>query len=354
MANVGTAAAGKTLIGTGSGASPTFASIGTNSALSTHGLVLAQGNSPFISLTPSATVGLALTSNGVGADPSYNILSVSGGGTGNNSFTAYSVITAGTTSTGAFQAASTGLSTANSVFISNGASALPSFVTLSSLGAFTSLVGTQVFVATGTYIPTTGMKFCIVEAVGGGGGGAGCPLTGATAVAAGGGGGGGGYARKVFTAAAIGTSQTVTIGGGGAGGTGNAAGSSGGDTTLGILLTGSGAAGGGNAGASIITSVGGGVGGVSSSGNLNGTGGSGGSSFGHYLATGSAISSGCGGISIFGTGGTSQAGTGAVSNNGNAGAGYGGGGGGAANTESQSAKNGGAGSGGIIVVTEFC
>jgi hypothetical protein len=41
----------------------------------------------------------------------------------------------------------------------------------STTGAFTSTV-TQVFTASGTYTPTSGMKFCIIEVCGAGGGGA--------------------------------------------------------------------------------------------------------------------------------------------------------------------------------------
>lgn len=47
MANVGTAVSGKTLIGAGIGASPTYADIGTNSGLTANGLVISQGNNPF-------------------------------------------------------------------------------------------------------------------------------------------------------------------------------------------------------------------------------------------------------------------------------------------------------------------
>ena len=49
------------------------------------------------------------------------------GGTGVASVTAYAPICAGTTTTGAFQAANTGQSTVGFVWTSNGASALPSF-----------------------------------------------------------------------------------------------------------------------------------------------------------------------------------------------------------------------------------
>lgn len=70
MANVGTAAAGKTLIGAGNGVSPTFASIGTNSGLAIHGVVLSQNNSAFTAAGPAA-VGTVLMSNGAGVDPSF-------------------------------------------------------------------------------------------------------------------------------------------------------------------------------------------------------------------------------------------------------------------------------------------
>lgn len=70
MANVGTAAAGKTLIGSGQGASPTFASIGTNSGLTSHGVLLGEGNNPFAA-TAVGTLGQVLVSNGPGADPSF-------------------------------------------------------------------------------------------------------------------------------------------------------------------------------------------------------------------------------------------------------------------------------------------
>lgn len=53
-------------------------------------------------------------------------VTVPSGGTGNTTFTAYSLICAGTTATGAFQNVS-GLGTANQVLVSNGAGALPSW-----------------------------------------------------------------------------------------------------------------------------------------------------------------------------------------------------------------------------------
>lgn len=70
MANVGSGTSGKTLIGAGNGASPTFASIGTNSGLTQHGVVVARGSSAFVAVSPGST-GQVLTSNGAGSDPSF-------------------------------------------------------------------------------------------------------------------------------------------------------------------------------------------------------------------------------------------------------------------------------------------
>lgn len=64
-------------------------------------------------------------------------LSVANGGTGNTTFTAYSVICAGTTATGAFQNVS-GLGSSGNVLTSNGPAALPTWQAVSS-GATTTL-----------------------------------------------------------------------------------------------------------------------------------------------------------------------------------------------------------------------
>ncbi len=85
MANVGTAAAGKTLIGAGNGSSPTYASIGTNSGLAAHGVVLAEGNSAFVVATPGVS-GTILMSTGVGSDPTFQ----SGGSIVGNTITGQS------------------------------------------------------------------------------------------------------------------------------------------------------------------------------------------------------------------------------------------------------------------------
>jgi hypothetical protein len=70
MANVGTALPGKTLIGAGNGASPTFANIGTNSGLTSNGVVIAGGNGAFTA-TGAGVLGQVLTSNGPGVNPTF-------------------------------------------------------------------------------------------------------------------------------------------------------------------------------------------------------------------------------------------------------------------------------------------
>ena len=78
---------------------------------------------------------------------------------------------------------------------------------------------TKIFTANGTYTPTVGMSYCIIECVGGGGGGGGASDFGSiNNVITGGGGGSGGYSRKKASAADIGVSKTVTIGAGGTAG----------------------------------------------------------------------------------------------------------------------------------------
>lgn len=78
------------------------------------------------SVAPSATSGVPLISQGSSSNPAFGTAVVAGGGTGNTTFTAYSVIAAGTTATGAFQNVS-GVGTSGQVLTSNGAAALPTW-----------------------------------------------------------------------------------------------------------------------------------------------------------------------------------------------------------------------------------
>lgn len=209
-------------------------------------------------------------------------------------------------------------------------------------------VATQVFTGSGTYTPTAGMRYCIIECLGGGGGGGGVASSGGSGAA--GGGGAGGYSRKLATAANVGTSQTVTIGAAGAvGSAGNNNGGAGGDTSVGTLCVGKGASGGGGAAASSAGAPG--AGGVAGTGDVTATG-ENGSVFGAnataYGTAAVAFVGGRGGSSRFGSG----ANGGVASVGGNA-TGYGSGGGGAASHNSSGNHAGGAATAGLVIITEF-
>lgn len=126
------ATSGVPLISQGAASNPTFGTAvvaggGTGATtLTNHGVLIGQGTSAVVAATPSATSGVPVISQGSSADPVFGTAVVAGGGTGNTTFTAYSVITAGTTSTGAFQNVS-GVGTTGQVLTSNGAGNLPTW-----------------------------------------------------------------------------------------------------------------------------------------------------------------------------------------------------------------------------------
>ncbi len=155
MANVGSGASGKTFIGAGNGASGTFASIGTNSGLTAHGLVVSQGNGAFTA-TASGSFGQVLLSNGASADPSF------------------------------------GVAPASSL--------------------------TTVFDSSGTWIKNSRTKSVQLYIWAGGGGG-GSGRKGTSASAGGGGGGSAGqFYAMLIPGSCFGAQETVVVGGGGAGG----------------------------------------------------------------------------------------------------------------------------------------
>lgn len=99
-------------------------------AVTAHYLLVGNSTSALTLLAPSATSGIPLISQGSSSDPAYGTTAVAGGGTGNTTFTAYSVITAGTTTTGAFQNVS-GVGTSGQVLTSQGAGTLPIWANVS-------------------------------------------------------------------------------------------------------------------------------------------------------------------------------------------------------------------------------
>src|SRR3954466_1089835 len=96
-------------------------------------LITSSGGVPSISSTLPTAVQTNITQLGTITVGTWNgtTIDVPYGGTGNTTFTAYSLITAGTTSTGAFQNVS-GVGTSGQILTSNGASALPSWKSISS------------------------------------------------------------------------------------------------------------------------------------------------------------------------------------------------------------------------------
>jgi hypothetical protein len=218
-------------------------------------------------------------------------------------------------------------------------------------GAGFNTIANQVFTTSGTYTPTTGMKFCSIVCLGGGGAGGGAPSTSSIEYSVSSGGGGGEYASGIFTAASIGASQAVTIGAGGTGING-ATGNVGGTTSVGALI-----------------SCFGGLGGVSyaagqdlsAPGVSGGSGGSGGdfrtpgffSESVTLVLQAPPISLG---FAQGGSGANSQLGNGGswhINGNGSNALGYGAGGGGSGNGDSMSATTGGNGSAGIVIITEY-
>lgn len=208
-------------------------------------------------------------------------------------------------------------------------------------------VATQVFTSSGTYTPTDGMLYCIVEALGGGGGGGGS-VAGGGQVGVGGGGGAGGYCIQIFTAAQIGVSKSVTVGVGGSGGSDSGtSGSSGADTLFGLLLTAN-AGTGGSADNNKATYAGAsqGVGGTGVGGYLNVTGQNGAVGWNTTVAN-VPLNSGYGANSIYGAGGI-----GGFGGDGANATGYGSGGSGGSATAG-TGHRGGNGSPGIVIVTEY-
>ncbi len=147
MANVGTAAAGKTLIATGLTSQSAFASIGTSSGLTANGVVLSQGLGAF-QATSSGSLGQVLTSNGAGSNPSFK--------TAVDLHTARFIV--GNTSNGAnystIASAITAASSGDTIFIQTGTYTenltLKAGVNLTAFGSDSSLNGSGTVIISGT------------------------------------------------------------------------------------------------------------------------------------------------------------------------------------------------------------
>ena len=209
----------------------------------------------------------------------------------------------------------------------------------------------QKFTGNGTYTPTAGMAFCLVEMVGGGGGGAGVPAATASGCCAGSGGGSGAYSRALLTAAQIGASKPVTRGvGGTAGLAGVNQGGAGGASSLGALVTAPGGTGGQSQGIpSNFLVVTGGGGGVAGTGDLALPGNDAPPAVSGVGTGGNTAAGGNGAASYFG-----GAPGGGNTNGFNAPANSGCGGSGGATVIAGNMGQGGAGGTGVVIITEFC
>jgi hypothetical protein len=270
------------------------------------------------------------------------------GGTGKASFTAYCLLTTGTTTGGAFQNCAIG--TAGQYLQNRGASTLPTFTTMTNR-----LLGFQYLTATtsSTYTPTSvAVNNILVECLGGGGGGGGVAHT-AAGVSGGGGGASGTYVRKWI--ASIGPTYTATyqVGAFGAGGTAGANnGTAGSASTWSdgtVSLSAGGGLGGSGFTSNAVSNVAlGGLLGAASGGDINCTGTQGNIGIGN----GTTALGGAGGAGIYGGSGNPVFVTSGTSNGTTANA-YGSGGSGGAISVGGSDVSGGNGSNGTIIVWEY-
>lgn len=90
-----------------------------------YNLIVGTG-SAYTNIAPSATSGVPLISQGAASNPAYGTAVVAGGGTGVVSNTAYAVLCGGTTSTGPIQSVAS-VGSAGQILTSNGIGALPTF-----------------------------------------------------------------------------------------------------------------------------------------------------------------------------------------------------------------------------------
>lgn len=210
------------------------------------------------------------------------------------------------------------------------------------------LINIQVFTSSGTYTPTPGMTFCIMEGVGGGGAGGGATNPSAGNVSLGAPGTAGTWGKARFTASVIGASKVVTIGAGGAGVPG-LSGANGGDTSVASILQLPGGRG-GSAFNNQVPPTANGNGTISSAATgANIAARSGSAPFPSIGLSGTLGVGASGGDSILGAGGYSIS----VNTNGVAANGNGAGGSGICLTQGGGIGTGGAGSPGILIIIEY-
>lgn len=206
----------------------------------------------------------------------------------------------------------------------------------------------QVFTSSGTYTPTTGMAYAILECQGPGGGAGGMAGAGSNGGYSGSG-GAGGYSKVLVTAATVGASQAITIGTGGNGGTAGANNGSAGSgaTSVGTLCVANAGSGGGGGTAGSSQGAGG-AGGAAGTGDIAVPGSAGQGGLNATVIT-IAFPTPDGPSAFYGVGGTSRTTNGAGNNAG----GFGGGGGPALENNNAVNVAGGNGAPGVVYITEF-
>lgn len=212
---------------------------------------------------------------------------------------------------------------------------------------------TQYFPSSGTWNKPARCKRVEVEVIGGGGAGGGAGSTIAGQAACGGGGGGGGYAKKLFLASALASSETIDVGAAGVPAvSGNNAGGNGGvsrfATGKAYVVTANGGNGGSGAAGAAAVSVNGGAGGTATGGDLNISGDQGG--VGHVETGGRALFYATGGRSHYSGQVWPPA---ATAGTGTAGQLYGGGSSGAVEGASGGGRASLAGAAGIVIVRNY-
>lgn len=167
------ATSGIPLVSQGSSADPAYSTAvvaggGTGqTSLTAHYTLVGNATTAVTMVAPSATAGIPYVSNGASADPSFTTAVVAGGGTGVVTMTtAYAPVCAGTTATGALQVASSGLGTAGFVLTSTGSSSLPTWQAGGSSATLT-LTYTAVNNAASPYTVLTTDQYIGVDSSGG-------------------------------------------------------------------------------------------------------------------------------------------------------------------------------------------
>lgn len=114
----------------------------TGNAVTQYNVLVGGASNAVTSVAPS-TAGVPLVSTGPSANPGFGTAVVAGGGTGITSATTYAPLCGGTTSTGALQSASTGISNSGYVLTSTGSSSLPTWQATSAGSGSLILIQTQ-------------------------------------------------------------------------------------------------------------------------------------------------------------------------------------------------------------------